>query len=230
MLKPYSVILLDMNRTFMFDEARFSPEQDYYLIYKWLEGDGLLPEQVNGYISGCYEKIIDAYNDPSRQESFPQVRDILAELDAPPAQFDFLEGTFAHYEQGHVPSDHAALLRKLSQSKRLGLVSNLWAPQSYWQDYLMATGLWNLFDVLVFSSDHSVVKPSPKLFQLALNSLQVDPSEVVHISASYSRDVCGARAAGIDCIWLQHEQQLPPGGAPPTLILKDLLELAEHLE
>ncbi len=229
MLAPYKVLLLDMNNTFMFDEDRFSPTQDYYLIYKWVEGQGLSAEEVNRYMTQCYDRIIADYTNPAKVEDFPQVRDVLTELGAPPEQLGFLEETFAHYEQGHVPAEYTEMLRLLSEHFRLGLICNLWAPKGHWQDYLTATGIWDLFDLLVFSSDYNFMKPSPKIFHLALEHFQIDPSRVVHIGDSHHHDVCGAHNSGIDSIWIQHDQELPTTGPSPTHIIKNLLTLKEYL-
>jgi len=58
----------------------------------------------------------------------------------------------------------------------------------------------SLFSAISFSSDHGMVKPSPKPFQLIMNQMNVSPDECIMIGDSVRRDLGGAIAAGIDCI------------------------------
>lgn len=84
---------------------------------------------------------------------------------------------------------------------------------------LERVGVAEAFDVMVFSSDIGGIKPSPKTFEVALETLSVSPKECVVIGDSARRDVGGAEAAGLLAIW---------GGDSPKHALdsvKDLLEL-----
>ena len=76
-----------------------------------------------------------------------------------------------------------------------------------------------------FSSDLGMVKPSPRPFELVLNTLGLGCSDAVVIGDSIRRDLGGAMAAGIDCILV--------GGATHNQALasyRDLLEFAQQIE
>ena len=51
-----------------------------------------------------------------------------------------------------------------------------------------------------FSSDHGMVKPSPRPFKRVLEQLNVPNSKAIMIGDSPRRDLGGAKEAGIDCI------------------------------
>ncbi len=228
MLKRYDILFLDMNNTFMFEADRFSPEQPYHQVYQANGGTTLSSEEVHRNITECYDIIMEAYVDPARSESFPQVEGTLLDMGVAEEEVKPLEATFAHFEHGQVSAEYVQCLQQLSQHFPLGLICNLWAPKRYWQAYLEKTGVTPLLDVMVFSSDYNFMKPSPKIFEVGLRHFQAEPSQVVHIGDSYHHDVMGAHNVGMDSIWIRHEQTLPQG-PPPTYTVPNLLSLLQHL-
>jgi putative hydrolase of the HAD superfamily len=51
----------------------------------------------------------------------------------------------------------------------------------------------NLFDVIIFSAEFKVIKPDPKIFQIALDKLKnIKPYEAIFIGDSYIFDILGA--------------------------------------
>lgn len=228
MLEKYKVLFLDMNKTFMFEADRFTLTQPYFQTYKEKGGTGLQKEEVQGIINQSYAIILEAYEDPARSDDFPQLRDVLTDLKVPEKEWEHLEATFAHYEHGSVSKEYIECLQKLSAKFPLGLICNLWAPKRYWQPYLKETGITDLFDMMIFSSDYHFMKPSTQIFQLAIDHFQIAPEEAVHIGDSYVHDILGAHKVGMDSIWIQHQQELPEG-PKPTHIIPDLLSLIPYL-
>ena len=61
------------------------------------------------------------------------------------------------------------------------------------------------FEVIVVAGEGQIPpKPSPDPFRLCLDKLQIDASEAVYVGDDYRIDVCGARDAGLQPIWLKH--------------------------
>jgi len=58
-------------------------------------------------------------------------------------------------------------------------------------------GLREYVDYVASSADLGVEKPNPRIFQLALRAISVEPWEAVHIGDSCSRDVLGSLLAGL---------------------------------
>jgi putative hydrolase of the HAD superfamily len=66
-------------------------------------------------------------------------------------------------------------------------------------------GLANYVDFLVTSEEAGVEKPHPYMFTKALQKLQCDASEALKIGDNWIKDIIGASALGIQCIWINHE-------------------------
>ena len=55
---------------------------------------------------------------------------------------------------------------------------------------------FNMFDVVIFSADVKMVKPDPRIYQLALKELDVRPEDAVFVD-DFIENVEGARAVGM---------------------------------
>jgi HAD superfamily hydrolase (TIGR01549 family) len=89
---------------------------------------------------------------------------------------------------------HDALERLKSAGFKLGIVSN--ADGRVAGD-AQRLGLAKFFDVIIDSQVVGVEKPNPKIFQLALEALEVPPDEAMYAGDIYAIYMLGARAAGI---------------------------------
>jgi len=64
-------------------------------------------------------------------------------------------------------------------------------------------------------------KPAPEIFQAAAGTLQLPPSEILHVGDSENEDHRGAQAAGFKSRWLCRDSAEPIGHSIPSLM--DLL-------
>ncbi|HUX07208.1 MAG TPA: HAD family hydrolase [Acidobacteriota bacterium] len=90
----------------------------------------------------------------------------------------------------------ASLLADLRNKYKLALVTNFDHPPHLHQ-YLPTTGLAEVFDVIVISAEVGVRKPSPGIFEIALERTGLDASNVIYVGDSPADDVPGALEAGI---------------------------------
>lgn len=98
----------------------------------------------------------------------------------------------------------ADLLRNLHESGfRVVLVSN--AQASYTRPELDMLGLTPLFDDIVISSEVGVRKPSPRIFEVALQRCNLQPDQALMIGNDAKSDVGGAASVGIDAVYLHTE-------------------------
>ncbi|GCE48832.1 putative hydrolase of the HAD superfamily [Thermosporothrix hazakensis] len=86
------------------------------------------------------------------------------------------------------------------------------------------------FDCVLISATAQYAKPSPMLYQMALERADAIPDYTVHIGDTYVQDVLGARSAGITPILLDRRKQLNEQSVDCLLIhslfgLLDLLEI-----
>lgn len=121
------------------------------------------------------------------------------------------------------------VLGRLRRVMKIGVVSD--AQSVYLVPELRMTGLRDLLDVVVASSDHGFQKPDPRLFRTALEAVGVDASEAVYIGDSMSRDIRGAGRAGIRSVYLRRGD----GGTEtivdhvPVAVCADLYEVERFL-
>jgi len=92
------------------------------------------------------------------------------------------------------------VLYRLSEKYKLAVVIDIWAPKITWQCLFRKVGISNLFSASSFSSDHGIVKPSPKPFEQIIDQLGIKKEQALMIGDSIRRDLGGAQAAGIDCV------------------------------
>jgi FMN phosphatase YigB (HAD superfamily) len=101
---------------------------------------------------------------------------------------------------GYIPAEYAAVLHELRRRFTLAAVIDIWLPKKAWVEAFERAGISGLFSAVSFSSDHGMVKPSPKPFELVLARLGISRAEAVVVGDSVRRDLGGARNAGIDCV------------------------------
>ncbi|MEZ0486394.1 HAD family hydrolase [Fibrella aquatica] len=225
-IDQFDVILLDLMDTLMFGGNRFSEEQDYAQTYRKLGGTYHSNNEVQWVIRQVYETMSEHYADPAYHENFKPASTYLAEtLDAlglPQTDAPRLHNVFAHHELGHVPDRHCEALHQLAKTHRLGLVSNLWSEKALFVRVFRQCRIHHLFDTLVFSSDHSLVKPSPKIFQKALAHFDHPPHRILFIGDSPDRDMAGAEALGLGTL-------LVTGGRETTYPGRTLTDICDLL-
>jgi len=228
LMSDCDVILLDMNGTFMFGGDRFDDRQNYATTYKELGGQNLPDDMVLALVASAHAKMAALYSDPECLDCFPTVDEILRDLhDLTDADYCQLAEVIAHHEIGHVSIEYASMLRWLANHFFIGLVTNLWSEKTPWLRELERAGVASLFQTMVFSSDHSSIKPSPKLFEMALANLGCDASKVVFIGDDLHRDIEGAQALGVRTLWIGE------GDPRPSItdgIVPDLLSLPGWLQ
>jgi len=89
--------------------------------------------------------------------------------------------------------------------------------------------LTQYFDCLVISAVARYAKPSPTLYDMALERANAIPDYTIHIGDSYIHDVLGARAVGITPILLDRTATLTENQID-CLVVHSLYELLDLLE
>jgi len=191
-----------MNSTFMFGEDNFSESEDFSIYYHKI-GGALASEIVNNIIRSVYSYLDERYAIEKYRRYFPSLEDVLKlTIDFQLSALDnrLIVNTFAHHEIGHISEQYCQVLRALYEKAQLALVIDIWAPKSRWTSLFIDLKIESLFAAASFSSDHGMVKPSPKPFELVLNQLGVNKSNALVVGDSIRRDLGGAQAAGLDCV------------------------------
>jgi putative hydrolase of the HAD superfamily len=111
-----------------------------------------------------------------------------------------------------------ALLRRLGETRRLGLLTDGWAPTQ--RRKLAALGLEPLFHAVLFTGDlgEQYYKPHPRGYRMILEPLAAPPAAAVFVGDNPDTDIRGAREAGLWTVRiLQGEYRDAPDNdaAPP---------------
>jgi FMN phosphatase YigB (HAD superfamily) len=220
-VRRFDAILFDLNGTLAEGYDRFGPGEDYHATYRDLGGRELSAAALRDRIDRTLARLLPLYSD-GPADPFPALRDCVPDSDRlPAAELELLLATVAAHECGQIPPARVALLRRLSGSHRLGLVSDLWAPARRCREELAALGLDEVFGTLVFSCEHGAVKPARRLFELALAELDVEPARTLFVGDHPQRDIEGAAACGLRTVWIGD----PAVASGADWVLRDVLEL-----
>jgi HAD superfamily hydrolase (TIGR01549 family) len=91
----------------------------------------------------------------------------------------------------------------LADRYKLGVICNTGtSPGRILREIMEKDGILGWFQFLAFSDEVGWAKPNAKIFQYALDHLQVANREAAHIGDDSCTDVVGARNAGMMTIWL----------------------------
>lgn len=112
-----------------------------------------------------------------------------------PELFDAIYDRFAEPDVWRVFDDVIPALEfAKGMGLKLGLISN-WDERL--RPLLGRLRLLEHFDAVIVSSETGAHKPDPRIFQAAVESLNLAPETIIHIGDSDREDVEGARAAGM---------------------------------
>ncbi len=95
-------------------------------------------------------------------------------------------------------------LDQLRSHYSLAVVSD--AQSAYAVPELSAVGLLKYFDPIIVSGDYGYRKPDARLFQKALDALQVRPEQALFLGNDLYHDIFGAQQVGMKAIFISYNQ------------------------
>jgi len=208
----YNIVFLDAGYTLF--TANPSPAKFYHEVCNRHVSDITLAEMVEAMRGVWLEHVIPEMNDPDadffcsdeedREWWWKYDMQVFSRLGIPAAKheeiFDEIYAFFGDPAAWELYPDTLEALEQLRLSGlSLAIVSN-W--NSSLKTIVEGLNIDRYFDFIIASAEAGAKKPSPKIFQLALEQAGVEPSNVVHVGDTYQTDVLGARRAGIRGIML----------------------------
>jgi epoxide hydrolase-like predicted phosphatase len=97
-----------------------------------------------------------------------------------------------------------ALIRGVRPGLKTGLISNAW--DGLREVLQTRVPIIDAFDVLVISAEEKIVKPDPRIYQLALERLSVQAGEAIFLD-DFSENIQAAQALGMIGIHFQSSAQ-----------------------
>ena len=96
------------------------------------------------------------------------------------------------------PAAREALEETARRGYRLGMISNTgMTPGTVFRRFLAQHDLLDFFDVLTFSDEALLCKPSPEMFHVTLEALGTSPERAVHLGDHIANDIAGGNRAGM---------------------------------
>ena len=116
----------------------------------------------------------------------------------------------------------------------IGLISNSGVtPGRNLRQVLDNHGILQYFHCTVFSDEVGYHKPHPIIFQKAIDELQIEANDIVHVGDLFEADVAGAKASGMKAVWFnatERNHQIDEIGLVPDYEIKALTQLLEILK
>ena len=129
--------------------------------------------------------------------------------DKPYVRSDCIDYYYAHMRNYVAPTaETAAIVRKLRErGLKTAIVTNV-IPEllEHQKKKVQALGIADLFDVIVYSAELGIHKPDRRIFDHAAQLLGVSNGECLFVGDDPDSDVVGARAAGMEAVWLDRWQ------------------------
>jgi putative hydrolase of the HAD superfamily len=199
----FQALVFDMNGTFMFGGDRFGPEQDYFGTYRASGGDRLARDTVHTAVTATIDGLGAVYGDLAAEKLFPSLREAVCRYAGVVGEDAVaIENIIATHECGRIPEWSAAVLRTLSTTHRLAVVSDLWALPEHWNSEFDRAGMDGVFETRVFSSSIGRIKPSLIPFRCALDAMELPAERTLFVGDSLERDIRPAKALGMGTVWV----------------------------
>ena len=96
------------------------------------------------------------------------------------------------------------VVKYLAGKYPLTIISNGFKEVQYYK--FEHSGLAPYFTHTLISEEVGINKPQPGIFRIALERNGITADEAIMIGDSYTSDIAGAKAAGIDQIWIRDER------------------------
>ena len=123
------------------------------------------------------------------------IKEFIKEKNLSKETFDRVEGLWEETRK-HVNTFPGVfeILKKLKKKYKLVLLSNTAAKEGI--ETVQRFGLDKYFDEVIISGQVGLAKPDPKIFQVVLSKMQVNPDEVMIVGDNLEMDIIPARMLG----------------------------------
>jgi putative hydrolase of the HAD superfamily len=123
-------------------------------------------------------------------------------------------------------------LRELKiRGYKIGIISNTLYSKDIVDTDLQLLGLDSFIEYRIYSSEIGYRKPHPRIFQAAVDRMQLQPHEIIYVGDRLRVDMLGAGNAGLQPVLLLREDMVYPDQIPPDIIvIKEISHLLDALD
>jgi HAD superfamily hydrolase (TIGR01549 family) len=127
------------------------------------------------------------------------------------------------------PAARIDAMKQIARRLRLGMVSNFDDSETG-HLIIRDTGIRALFDAVIISADAGYRKPNPLIFKKMLDTMRLEPAEILFVGDTPLDDVLGSKRVGMHSAWIRRRgRELPEGIPAPDIVISDLAELPHAL-
>lgn len=123
-------------------------------------------------------------------------------------------------------------LRELKhRGYKIGVISNTLYSRDLLDTDLLVLGLDPFIEYRIYSSEIGYRKPHPIIFQAAVDTMLLQPQEIIYVGDRLRVDMLGAGKAGLQPVLLLREDMVYPDVIPPDIIvINKISQLLEMLD
>ena len=125
-----------------------------------------------------------------------------------------------------IPGTTSALETLKKRGLKLGIISNF---DNRLDKILHELSLAHYFDFIIDSFSFGIAKPSPEIFNHALNIAKTEPKEALHVGDNIYCDYEGATKAGMMALLLVDPDQSIPDTVEPSHVIRSLNEVERFI-
>ena len=154
------------------------------------------------------------------------------ELDKKPIDYQLILDMFDVYWDNMIkhskldPGTKQLLAWIKKQGYKVGMITDLTMDVQFKK--IIKFGLAPYFDVVLTSEEAGIEKPSPKIFKLILEKLQVKSSETIMVGDNPDRDILGANKMRMTSVLMRRDMKNTTK-AKPTHTITDIRDLKDIL-
>ena len=209
-----------------------------HAIHAW----GAVFQAFAGQLKGI-EELYDAYLTSGERTRTHQMQLTLAALDIEDDELtQRLSQTYMARRDANLKlfPDALEVLEKLSQSYRIGLITN--GPADIQNQEIDTTGIRKYLSAIFIEGEQRIGKPEKIVFDRAAAAMECTADELLMIGNSLHHDIIPAINYGWATVWTLRDSDVPPSsktgkpepipaeGPLPDLIVSNLSEILPYLE
>jgi len=226
----YKAVLFDLGNTLIYFNSVWQdvlPSAERAL-YSSLVQDGL--DLDSAFIDAYNSQLVEYYNDRDDEHieltTVFVLKNVLSNFNIHNVPEKILRRALEEFhsvtQQNWIPDPEAkrALEDLKDRGFKLGLVSNA-ADDADVQGLVDKASIRQYFEFILTSAAFGIRKPSPRIFERALEILNVQPSQAIMVGDTLDADILGANNAGIYSIWITRWVNNPDSSGLALKIIPD---------
>jgi putative hydrolase of the HAD superfamily len=162
---------------------------------------GLLPHTIEARVFSS-ELSLSAQRGEISEDAF--WRTLERDLDLPRFGTTWQEFQREFFADDFLDDELVALMRSVRPGVQTGLISNAWSGLR--EVLHTRVPIADAFDTLVISAEEKIMKPDPRIYQLALDRLGLEPPEAIFLD-DFIENIHAAKALGLIGIHFQSSAQ-----------------------